>query len=78
MTITGLTFGPKARTSRPLPVADLPFGPCADGRSAFCEGTGTERVDPAAMVDIATAFTTVIICGACRVIREALAEGDWA
>lgn len=67
ITILGTAYGRKTPV-RPT-FADVPFGPCADGTSAFCEGAGTEVVDPAAMADLSTAFRTIIVCGACRTLR---------
>lgn len=62
------------------PVADIAYGPCQLGGtedgSAFCDGTGSQRVDPVALVDLETAFRTVIACGPCTAFR-ALNAGSW-
>lgn len=71
----GITFGPSA-TGPALPLLhDLPYGPCQDGRSYFCTGSGTERVDPLQLGDLRTAFRTAVICAACEQYRENIAAG---
>jgi hypothetical protein len=78
--ILGLTYGPSAPALRPQPYEVGPaFGPCESGESFFCQGAGFETIDPAAMVNVETAFRTAILCGACRSHREseALAKEVW-
>jgi hypothetical protein len=52
------------------------FGPCQgpttkDGGSFFCQGNGTENVDPFRLGDMATAFGTAVLCTPCLSHREA-------
>lgn len=66
----GATYGP-TRTTPTVPILrDEAFGPCADGRSAFCTGYGRDVVDPLALGDLATAFRTTILCAFCEDLRE--------
>lgn len=85
VTIAGITFGPPAPALRPQPYEVGPaFGPCESGESSFCEGRGTERMAPEAMLapaaeflDLSVALATKIVCGPCAA-QEKTWSKRWA